>query len=81
MLAVCEMWNTPVNGPVLRQKLEQLAKKSGSPEFKATDGWFTRWKKWRDINFITLKGEAAEADVKVAKTFVTESSPELLKTF
>ena len=35
-------WNTPVNGSILCQKAEQLAKESGCLEFKATDEWFIR---------------------------------------
>ena len=72
---------TSDNGPVLCQKAEQLAKDSDYLEFTATDRWFTRRKKWHGNTFISLKGEAAEADVKAAKTLVTESTPELLKIF
>ena len=44
--------NTLVNNPVFYQKAEQLAKESGHFEFKATDGWFTRWKKRHGITFV-----------------------------
>lgn len=31
-----------VNGPLMRQKAEELAKKMGKTDFVATDGWFSR---------------------------------------
>jgi len=33
-----------VNGPILRQKSEQLAQQMGYDDFSATEGWFNRWK-------------------------------------
>ncbi|XP_071043153.1 tigger transposable element-derived protein 3-like [Parasteatoda tepidariorum] len=33
-----------VNGPILRQKAEDLAAKLGKGNFVATEGWFHRWK-------------------------------------
>ena len=70
--------NMSVNSTVICQKAKLLAKESSHLEYKQ---WFTRWKKQHDITFVTLKEEAAEADVKSAERFVTESVPELLKTF
>jgi hypothetical protein len=34
-----------INGPLLRQKAEDLAKKMEKDDFVATEGWFQRWKK------------------------------------
>ena len=73
--------NTPVNCPVLCQKTDQLAKERGHFEFKATDRCFNRLKKRHGITFVTLKGETAKADVKLAKTLVNKSVSKLLKTF
>jgi hypothetical protein len=33
-----------VSGPMLNSKSEELAKKLGHKNFKATDGWFSQWK-------------------------------------
>lgn len=33
-----------VNGPLLRQKAEQLAMKMGKNDFQASQGWFYSWK-------------------------------------
>lgn len=34
-----------INGPLLHQKAEDLAKKMWKDDFVATEGWFQRWKK------------------------------------
>ena len=38
-----------VDGPLMRQKAEDLAVKMGKNNFVATDGWFNRWKKRENI--------------------------------
>ena len=38
-----------VDGPLMRQKAEQLAKKMGKTDFVATEGWFHRRKKRENI--------------------------------
>ncbi|KAK9737042.1 CENP-B N-terminal DNA-binding domain [Popillia japonica] len=32
--------NVPICGPILKEKAEQIAERSGKSEFKATNGWF-----------------------------------------
>ena len=45
------------NGPILWQKVEELAKKLGKTDLMATEGWFHRWKKKREnICFTKLHG-------------------------
>jgi hypothetical protein len=39
--------NASINGPLLCQKAEELAKTMGKEKFSATDGWFNRWKSER----------------------------------
>jgi hypothetical protein len=38
-----------INGPLMRQKPEELAKTMGKEKFSATDEWFNRWKKRENI--------------------------------
>ncbi|XP_067134723.1 tigger transposable element-derived protein 4-like [Centruroides vittatus] len=45
---VCEK-NAPINGLVMRQKAEELAKEMGREDFIATGGWLSRWKKRENI--------------------------------
>ena len=51
-----------INGPVLKQKAEEIAKQLGHDQFKSSDGWFNRWKKRHDLRYTKLYGEASEAD-------------------
>ena len=47
--------NAPVNGPILMEKANNIADAAGHANFKATDGWFNRWKKRFSVAFTTLK--------------------------
>ena len=53
-----------INGPLLRQKAEDLAKKMGKDKFVATEGWFQRWKKRENISFIKTHGEQGEVQYR-----------------
>ena len=49
--------------------------------FQVTDGWLNRWKKRYGLNFTTLYGEAAEADVAGANKWKAENITELLESY
>ena len=51
-----------INGPILKVKSEEFAKKLGRNDFKATDGWLSRWKARHNIKFKKAHGEKASAD-------------------
>ena len=48
--------NAPVNGPILMEKANKIAEAAGHSDFKATEGWFNRWKKTFFVEFVVLKG-------------------------
>ena len=73
--------NVPVNGALLKTKAEDLAIKLDRKEFKATDGWLTRWLRRENIVFCKLHGEQAEADKKGAENWILTEWPKLLKEF
>jgi hypothetical protein len=50
-----------VNGPLLKSKSGELAKKVGHNDFKATDGWLSRWKCRFGMKFETAHGEKDSA--------------------
>ena len=58
-----------------------IAKDAGVEDFKATDGWFARWKKRNGLVFTILRGEAAEANTLGADTFLKNDWPELQRHF
>ena len=37
--------NVPIDGPILKEKALQFAKKFNIPTFEASDGWLDKWKK------------------------------------
>ena len=71
----------PINGPVLMQKAEEIAKQFGHDQFKSSDGWFNRWKKRHDLRYIELYSEASEADDEAAAMWISENVQELLKKY
>jgi hypothetical protein len=48
----------PVNGPILKEKAIKYAEELGIENFKASNGWFERWKGRHEISFKTVSGEA-----------------------
>jgi hypothetical protein len=50
-------WFSIVTGRVLKTKSEELAKKLGHNDFKATDGWLSRWKHTHGIKFMKTHGD------------------------
>jgi hypothetical protein len=70
-----------VDGPLMRQKAEQLAAKMGKHEFVATDGWFNRWKKRENIVFRRTYGEQKDADVLAAEMWKKEEWPKLFSSY
>ncbi|GLV44530.1 cag [Carabus blaptoides fortunei] len=56
-----------VDGPLMRQKAEELAKKMGKKHFVATEGWFHRWKKRENVVYKRTHGEQKDADFKSAE--------------
>lgn len=70
-----------INGPLLRQKAEDLAKKMGKDDFVATEGWFQRWKKRENISFIKTHGEQGEADFSSAQSWFKTHWTNLLSQY
>jgi hypothetical protein len=54
--------NTLINGPVVRQKAEKLAKTVGKETFSATNGWFERWKTQQTVVWERMHGAEKSAD-------------------
>ena len=48
--------NASINGLLMRQNAEELAKTMGKETFSATDGWFNRWKKRENIVYKHMQG-------------------------
>lgn len=58
--------NLPINGPILREKAEELSLRLGIEDFKCSDGWISRFKERHGLSFKTVSGEAAVVDEAVS---------------
>ncbi|GBN12645.1 Tigger transposable element-derived protein 4 [Araneus ventricosus] len=63
--------DSPIRGPLIRQKAEDLAAKTGQKEFVAADGWFHRWN----------HGEQKSADVAAASQWIEKDWPKLIASY
>ena len=73
--------HAPVSGPVLCQKAEQIATELGHSDFKATEGWFHRWKKRNGLVFAKHHGEGGSADLRSADKWKEEEIAKLLSDY
>ena len=71
----------PINGPVLMQKPEEIAKQLRYNQLKSSDCCFNRGKKRHDLRYTKLYGEASEADEEAAAMWTNENMQELLKQY
>ena len=55
-----------LDGPLLSEKAEELAKMLGKNDFVATEGWFQRWKKRENISWGKPHGEQGDVDAEGA---------------
>ncbi|GFY11607.1 tigger transposable element-derived protein 1 [Trichonephila clavipes] len=57
--------------PIIQEKLEEQTPSSSSEEleFKATSGWFTKFKRRSGIKHVLMHGESASADKEAAEKY------------
>lgn len=67
-----------VTGPLLHQKVEDLAQKIGKADYVAKEGWFHRWKKRENMCFVKSHGEIGDTDAGAAHAWL-ESEAEATK--
>jgi len=66
---------------MLQQKAEFFAEKIGHGNFKATEGWISRWKDRNNIKFKRFHEEKSSADTNGADEWSLAKLPEILKKF
>ncbi|KII71961.1 hypothetical protein RF11_08494 [Thelohanellus kitauei] len=64
-----------INGPVLKEKSEELAKKLSRNDFKAIDSWLSQWKARHNITFKKAQYEKGIADNESAEQWKTTKIP------
>ncbi|KAL4153417.1 hypothetical protein QTP88_001250 [Uroleucon formosanum] len=70
-----------INGPILCQKAEELAKKMGIENFIASEGWFHRWKKRENIVYKRTYGEQKDADFSAAENWLKTEWPKIISEY
>lgn len=55
--------NLPVTGPLLKQVALDFAEKEKIADFKASEGWLTRFKNRHNVEFKITTGEAADVNI------------------
>ena len=68
-LKFAQSQNTPISGPVLQTKAEELATEFGYDDFKCSTGWLSRFKVRHDIVFRKLCDESAVVDEEIASSW------------
>ena len=71
----------PVNGPVLKEKAIQYSKELGMENFKASNGWFERWKSRHEITFKTVSGEAKSCTKEMTASWEESTLPTILSNY
>ena len=64
-------YNYPVSGSIIRKYAKEISIKLGIRSFKASNGWFEKFKKRNNLSFKILSGESKSADSKAASSFLT----------
>ena len=68
---------------MLKTKSKAFAKEFGvdDDKFKASNGWFDRWRVRMGVKFKRAHGEKNSADVPAAENWIENRLPELLQNF
>ena len=73
--------NEPLSGPLLQEKVKDLAKTMNKPDFKPTSGWFCCWKERNAILYKRVHGEKKDADEPAAERWITDILSELIRNY
>ena len=70
-----------MNGPKrerLKEKAIKYAEELGIENFKASNGWFERWKGRHEISFKTVSGEAKSSTEEMTASWEESTLPTIL---
>lgn len=63
-------YNMPISGPQLKEIALLFKERLGIMNFKASNGWLEKFLKSKNINYKTICGESASANVDAANKFI-----------
>ncbi|XP_063215856.1 tigger transposable element-derived protein 6-like [Bacillus rossius redtenbacheri] len=74
--------NLPLSGPIMKEKADMLALKSGVDDFKCSNGWLQRFMQRHNLVFRSVCGESADVDnqkveewMEISKNTINQYSP------
>ena len=70
-----------ISGPLLKEKADNFARELNHLDFKATDGWLSRWKKREGIKYKRAHGEKGSANTELAANWISNEIPKLLEEY
>ncbi|XP_025832024.1 tigger transposable element-derived protein 4-like [Agrilus planipennis] len=65
----------PLSGPVIKAKAEFYATELGIANFKASEGWLSKWKQRHNINYGQISGEARDVDKNITDDWLQKVWP------
>lgn len=71
----------PISGPVIKEKAAKYAVELGIDDFKASNGWFDRWKGRHEIAFKTVSGEAQSCTKEMTASWEESTLPTILSNY
>lgn len=69
--------NIPISGPLIKMKAESYAAELGIADFKASEGWLSKWKQRHNINYGQINGEARDVDRNITDGWLEKVWPDL----
>jgi hypothetical protein len=73
--------NIPINGPVLKEKATEIAKKLKISDFTSSNGWLDRFRKRHGIVYRQISGESESVDKSCVSTWLMQLLPPLINKF
>ncbi|XP_065832947.1 tigger transposable element-derived protein 6-like [Oscarella lobularis] len=68
------------DGPILREKAKEIAEAMGVQNFKASNGWFEKWKTRHNIKKVTVSGESGDVSGATVESW-KERLPNILEGY
>lgn len=69
--------NATLSGPMIKRKAEEMAKLMNKPEFRASDGWLSRFKKREGLRLGKPPVELTQVDLKAQEQWIEQVWPSL----
>ena len=73
--------NIPISGVMLKAKACELSQKLGRSDFKASNGWFDRFKHRCGLSFHAMCGESSAVGEELISEWQSKTLPDLLSKF